>query len=253
MQNPLIRQVLLLQSASRERKKQELFIIDGWKETQMSMKNGYLIQTLLIKKGADIKLSREYNSAEKIEVSEAVFDKIAYRGNTSKVVAVARPKNHEPTRLVLSNNPLLLVLDAIEKPGNLGAMLRTADATGIDAVIVCDTATDIYNPNVIRSSVGCVFSVPLAVASREDCLHYLKKHRIKIYTASLKASENYLKQDYKQASAFILGTEASGVNILWEKESDKNIIIPMHGQNDSLNVSNTAAILLFEALRQRTI
>jgi TrmH family RNA methyltransferase len=153
--------------------------------------------------------------------------------------------------LHLSKTPLVLVLDAVEKPGNLGAILRTADAAGIAAVIVCDTATDIYNPNVIRSSVGCVFSVPVAVATREQCLQFLKDKKIKIYTASLRASQNYLKQEYISPTAFVLGTEATGVDELWEKRSDKNIIIPMRGQNDSLNVSNTAAILLFEALRQR--
>ncbi len=248
-QNPLIKQVLDLQSGSKERRKQGLFVIDGWKETHMAIENGYDIHTILYRKGLDERLIK--SKAEKIEVSESVFDKIAYRGSTSKVVSLAVPKKHELDMLKLSSDPLVLVLDAVEKPGNLGAMLRTADAAGIDAVIVCDTATDIYNPNVIRSSVGCVFSVPVAASSRATCLEFLTKKKIRIFTASLKASEKYLKQDYKKATAFILGTEATGVDAIWEEASDKNIIIPMRGQNDSLNVSNTAAILLFEALRQR--
>jgi TrmH family RNA methyltransferase len=249
-QNPLIKQLISLQSGSRERRKENLFVIDGWKETQMAMENGYSIRTIFYRKGFD-EWTKKTDKIEKTEVAEALFDKIAYRGNTSKVVAIAIPEKHELNNLKLSAQPLLLVLDAVEKPGNLGAMLRTADAAGIDGVIVCDTATDIYNPNVIRSSVGCVFTVAVAVSSKEDCLQFLKDQKIKIYTASLKASENYLKQDYKKATAFVLGTEATGVDPLWEKESDRNIIIPMRGQNDSLNVSNTSAVLLFEALRQR--
>jgi TrmH family RNA methyltransferase len=252
IQNPLIRQVLDLQSTSRERNKLGLFVIDGWKETQMALDNGYEINTIFFKEGFDDHLAvKNMEQAERIEVSEKVFEKIAYRGNTSKVVAIAQAKNHPLEALKISGQPLLLVLDAVEKPGNLGAMLRTADAAGIDGVIVCDPATDIYNPNVIRSSVGCVFSVPVAVASRETCLKFLKEQQISTFTTSLKAAENYLKPDYRKATAFVLGTEATGVDPVWEKESDQNIIIPMRGQNDSLNVSNAAAILLFEALRQR--
>lgn len=250
--NPLIKQVLDLQSASRERRKHSLFVIDGWKETRMAAGNGYVIRTLLVQAGfAGYERLPEFRQSEIIEVSEPVFEKIAYRGNTSKVVAIAEPKAHGLDGLTWSKDPLLLVLDAVEKPGNLGAMLRTADAAGIDGVIVCDAASDIYNPNVIRSSVGCVFTMPVAVCSRQDGLEFLRKKHIGIYTATLKAASSYLDQDYRGATAFVLGTEASGVDPLWEEHSDHNIIIPMRGQNDSLNVSNTAAILLFEALRQR--
>lgn len=252
LQNPLIRQVLDLQSASRERRRQGLFLIDGWKETQLAIENGYTIDYLFVQGG-----SRNYRivpglaNCEIVEVSDPVFEKIAYRGNTSKVVAMARPAAHGLDTLHLSNDPLLLVLDAVEKPGNLGAMLRTADAAGIDGVIVCDTGTDIYNPNVIRSSVGCVFTMPVAVSDRHECLDFLRDKNIGIFTATLKAAASYLDQDYRKATAFVLGTEASGVDPLWEANSAQNIIIPMRGQNDSLNVSNTAAILLFESLRQR--
>lgn len=143
------------------------------------------------------------------------------------------------------------MLDAVEKPGNLGAMIRTADATAIDAVICCDTATDVYNPNVIRSSVGCVFVVPVAVASRGETAQWLKNNNIQILTTSLKASIPYTQADFSKPTAFVLGTEATGVDPLWEEVSDQNIILPMLGKNDSLNVSNTAAVLLYETLRQR--
>ena len=248
--NPLIKKILLLQEKSKLRKEENIFIIDGWKETQMAIANGFRIETILFKKGF-IADHNEFKTKDVIEVSEDVFDKISYRGNTSKVVAIAKQKQHILKDLSLSKTPLILVLDAIEKPGNLGAILRTADAAGVDAVICCDTQTDVYNPNVIRSSVGCIFTQQIAVCNKDECLKFLQEKNISIYTTSLKAAKNYLDGDYKNPTAFVFGTEASGVDIFWEDNSTQKIIIPMRGQNDSLNVSNTAAIVLFEALRQR--
>ncbi len=241
---------MLLQEKSRERKDANLFVIDGWKETLLAIANGFEIDTIFFRKGFGLNFD-ELSLENIIEISEAVFDRISYRGNTSKVVAIAKTKQTSLSDLKISNNPMILVLDGIEKPGNVGAILRTADATGIDAVICCDPQTDIYNPNVIRSSVGCVFTKQIIVCSKEDCLLFLKKNTISIYTTSLKAAKNYLELDYKNPSAFIFGTEAEGVNDFWEKNSIANIIIPMHGQNDSLNVSNAVAVVLFEVLRQR--
>lgn len=251
LQNPLIKKVLLLQEKSRERKDANLFVIDGWKETQLAMVNGFEIETLLFRKGFGLNVD-ELAVGNILEISEEVFDRISYRGNTSKVVALAKPKSNALSDLKLSKNPLVIVLDGIEKPGNVGAILRTADATGVDAVICCDTHSDIYNPNTIRSSVGCVFTKQIAVSSKEECLAFLKENNIAVYTTSLKAAKNYLEEDYQQPSAFVFGTEAEGVNAFWEEHSTANIIIPMRGQNDSLNVSNAVAIILFEALRQRS-
>ena len=251
LQNPLIKKVLLLQEKSRERKDANLFVIDGWKETQLAMVNGFEIETLLFRKGFGLNVD-ELAVGNILEISEEVFDRISYRGNTSKVVALAKPKSNTLSDLKLSKNPLVIVLDGVEKPGNVGAILRTADATGVDAVICCDTHSDIYNPNTIRSSVGCVFTKQIAVSSKEECLAFLKENNIAVYTTSLKAAKNYLEEDYQQPSAFVFGTEAEGVNAFWEEHSSANIIIPMRGQNDSLNVSNAVAIILFEALRQRS-
>lgn len=251
LQNPLIKKVLLLQEKSRERKDANLFVIDGWKETQLAMVNGFEIETLLFRKGFGLNVD-ELAVGNILEISEEVFDRISYRGNTSKVVALAKPKSNTLSDLKLSKNPLVIVLDGVEKPGNVGAILRTADATGVDAVICCDTHSDIYNPNTIRSSVGCVFTKQIAVSSKEECLAFLKENNIAVYTTSLKAAKNYLEEDYQQPSAFVFGTEAEGVNAFWEEHSTANIIIPMRGQNDSLNVSNAVAIILFEALRQRS-
>lgn len=260
LQNPLIKKILLLQEKSRLRREENLFVIDGWKETQLAIENGFEVDTVLCQHSiahslqfSDIKdtIDHQPSTINYIEVTDEVFDKISYRGNTSKVVALAKPKSNTLSDLKLSENPLVVVLDGIEKPGNVGAILRTADATGVDAVICCDTHSDIYNPNTIRSSVGCVFTKQIAISSKEECMAFLKENKIAVYTTSLKAAKNYLEGDYKKPSAFVFGTEADGVNAFWEEHSAANIIIPMRGQNDSLNVSNAAAIILFEALRQR--
>lgn len=258
--NPLIKRILLLQEKSRLRKEENVFVIDGWKETKMALENGFEMETVLCMESIvrstqfpEIQsiIDRQSSIVNVVSVSDEVFDKIAVRGNTSKVVAIAKQKDHSLHNIRLSENPIILILDAVEKPGNLGAVLRIADAANIDAVICCDMATDIYNPNAIRSSVGCIFGRQVAVAAKEDCLKFLQKNSISVFTTSLKAAKNYLDADYKKPAALVFGTEASGVDAFWENNSTQNIIIPMRGQNDSLNVSNTAAIVLFEALRQR--
>jgi TrmH family RNA methyltransferase len=166
-------------------------------------------------------------------------------------LAVAEQKVHEITNIKLSASPLVLILESVEKPGNLGAILRTADAAGIDAVIICDPLTDFYNPNVIRSSIGCVFTTQIASATSEDTIQWLKKNGISIYCTYLKASKQYHLVDYKIPSAIVMGTESTGLSDLWVERSDANIIIPMHGKIDSMNVSTAAAVVVFEAKRQR--
>jgi TrmH family RNA methyltransferase len=257
LQNPKLKELRVLMEKSKERRSTGLFVIDGWKEILMAVESGYVIRQIFIREGAISKYEVDkiwtQNRPESVEVAQDAFDKISYRGATSGAIAIAESKEHSLSSINIIANPTILILDAVEKPGNLGAMIRTADATAIDAVICCDTATDIYNPNVIRSSVGCVFGVPIAVASREETISWLNTNKINIYTASLKASVIYTAIDYKDSTAFVLGTEASGVDPVWENISQKNIILPMLGKNDSLNVSNTAAVLLYESLRQRSL
>lgn len=250
-QNPLIKKILLLQEKSKYRKEENLFMIDGWKETQMAIANGFEIDAILFRKGFGLNFD-ELDNEKVIEISEDVFDRISYRGNTSKVVSVVKQKSHSLSDLTTPANALILILDGIEKPGNLGAILRTADAAGVTAVICCDTQTDIYNPNVVRSSVGCLFTQQIAITSKEECLAFLQNNKIDVYTTSLKAAKNYLECNYTKPAAFVFGTEATGVDTFWETHAAQNIIIPMRGQNDSLNVSNAVAIVLFEALRQRS-
>ena len=151
----------------------------------------------------------------------------------------------------MKENPLVIVLEAVEKPGNLGAVLRSADASGADAVIVCDPLTDLYNPNLIRSSIGGIFTVPVAAASSEETIEWLKSRNIRIYTAQLQDSKWYYDTDMRGGTALVMGTEATGLTDIWRKAADAHIKIPMLGKLDSLNVSVSAAILLFEAVRQR--
>ena len=141
----------------------------------------------------------------------------------------------------------------MEKPGNLGAILRTAEAAGVDAVIVCDPLTDLYNPNLIRASIGGVFNVPTAVCTSEECIAFLKANRIKILTAQLQDSNEYYDYDMTQATAIVMGTESTGLTQQWREAADAHIRIPMLGRLDSLNVSVSAAILMYEAVRQRKV
>lgn len=155
------------------------------------------------------------------------------------------------TDLVLSEHPLIVVLERVEKPGNLGAVLRSADAAGADAVVICDPLTDLFNPNLIRSSIGAIFSVPCVACSSEECITFLKEKGICILTAQLQDSHLYYDTDMRQGTAIVMGTESTGLTDIWRRAADAHIRIPMLGQLDSLNVSVSAAILLFEAVRQR--
>ena len=187
------------------------------------------------------------------EVTKEVYEKMAYRGSTEGVMAVVKSKERRLEDLQLSENPLIVVVERVEKPGNLGAILRSADAAGADAVVVCDALTDLWNPNLIRSSIGAVFTVPCVVCSSEECIAYLKGHGIQILTAQLQDSRLYYDTDMRCGTAIVMGTEATGLTEVWRQAADAHIRIPMLGQLDSLNVSVSAAILLFEAVRQREV
>ena len=153
--------------------------------------------------------------------------------------------------LKTKENPLIIVLESVEKPGNLGAVLRSADSAGADAVIVCDPLTDLYNPNLIRASIGAIFSIPTVAVSSAMAIDWLKTNRIQILTAQLQDSELYYDTDMTGGTAIVMGTESTGLTDIWRQNADRHIRIPMLGQLDSLNVSVSAAILLYEAVRQR--
>ena len=186
-----------------------------------------------------------------VNVTPQVYEKMAYRGSTEGHIAVVRCQEHTLAKLQLKENPLIVVLESVEKPGNLGAILRSAEAAGIDALIVCDPLTDMYNPNVIRASIGGVFCVPTAVCTSQECIVFLKQHGIKILTSQLQDSYEYYDYDMTQGTAIVMGTESTGLTNQWREAADAHIRIPMLGRLDSLNVSVSAAILMYEAVRQR--
>ena len=251
--NPKVKSLLALEKP-RERRKQQLFIIEGKKEIGLALKAGYQIGNLFYcvdifpeKDLASLGLHDKFL----VPVTQEVFDKIAVREDSGGVIAIAQMKVNRLDDIKLGKNPLILILESVEKPGNLGAILRTADAAGIDAVVVCDPQTDFYNPNVVRSSLGCVFTQPIASATSEETIAWLKKNKISIFCTYLKASKPYHEIDYRKPSAIVMGTEATGLSDAWVKQSDANIIIPMQGKIDSMNVSTAAAVVVFEACRQR--
>lgn len=255
IQNPFIKQLIQLQEKAKTRKKTGTFLIEGLREMEIAIKGGYELVTILFLPELinleTLQKTIDNRAIECIEISKEVYQKLAYRDTTEGILAVAKIKTHQLSDLQLSQNPLILVAEGIEKPGNLGAILRTADAANIDAVIIANPKSDLYNPNIVRSSVGCVFTRQIAVASSEEAIAFLQKRNIAIYCATLQDSTAYHTQDYQQPTALVVGTEATGITEIWRKNSKQNIIIPMKGVIDSMNVSVAAAILLFEAKRQR--
>ncbi len=248
---------MLLKEKSRERKKTNTFLIEGKRELSLAIKGGYTIETLLFY--PNLFSESEANAMSRygidiIEISKDVFQKLAHRDTTEGVIAVVKSKSHELESLNFkSKNPLILVAEAPEKPGNVGALLRTADAANIDAVIIANPKSDLYNPNIIRSSVGSVFTTEIAVASSEEAIAFLQKYNFNIFSAILQESEPYHTQDYTLPTAIVVGTEATGLTEIWRDAATKNISIPMQGVIDSMNVSVAAGILIFEAIRQRRI
>ena len=257
-QNTYIKELVLLKEKSRNRKKTGQFLIEGFREISLAIKGGYTIETLIIDTSIvdnqfiELIISEIKSAVEIIEVSKEVYKKIALRETTEGIIAISKTKelSIENFRLT-SKNPLILVAEAPEKPGNIGALLRTADAAGIDAVFIANPKTDMFNPNIIRTSVGCVFTTPIATGSTEEIITFLKAHKIQMYGAALTASVGYQTIDFKHPSAIIVGTEATGLSDEWLENTTQNIIIPMRGAIDSMNVSVSAAVILFEAVRQR--
>jgi TrmH family RNA methyltransferase len=254
VQNPFIKSLVLLQEKAKARKQSGTFLIEGQREIALAIKGGYEIETILflpelISETQIAKLTRK--QIETIEISKDVYQKLAYRDTTEGILAIAKTKSLQLSDLKLPENPLILVMEAIEKPGNIGAVLRTCDAAKIDAVIIANPKTDLYNPNIVRSSVGCLFTNQIATGTTQEVIDFLIKNNINFYSATLQNSTSYHTQDYTTPTALVVGTEATGLSELWREKATQNIIIPMQGEIDSMNVSVAAAILIFEAKRQR--
>lgn len=251
--NQTIKDVAALKK-SGERKKRGLIIIDGLREIKMALRAKMEIETLfycLELKTEETEIFNLIASEKRIEVSEAVFKKICYKESPDGFLAIAKPKEKTLVDLKLSVVPLVVVLENVEKPGNLGGIIRTAYAAGGEAIIVNNNQTDIYNPNVIRASEGFVFIENIISASVDETIAYLKENKIKSFGAATTGAKNYAAVDMKAGTAIVLGSEADGLSKEWLEKADQLIKIPMQAGIDSLNVSVSAAIIIYEAVRQR--
>ena len=252
VQNARVKHVVALQQKSSLRREEGLFVVEGQREIEHCVACGY--ELVEVFRGEWIEVRGERLDLPISTVSHQVYEKMAYRGSTEGIIAIAKCKDHSLSNLsplTSHPSPLIVVLESVEKPVNLGAVLRTAEAAHVDAVIVCDPLTDFYNPNVIRASIGGVFSVPVAACSSKECIDFLKKNKIRILTAQLQDSYDYYDYDMAHATAIVMGTESTGLTQQWREAADAHIRIPMLGRLDSLNVSVSAAILMYEAVRQR--
>ena len=268
VQNARIKHVVALQQKSSLRREEGLFVVEGQREIEHCLEGGYEVVEVFSRKEEGVRRqesgdrSQESGVRREVEyiVTPQVYEKMAYRGSTEGIIGVVKSKGHSlssllipPSSFLEKDNPLVVVLESVEKPGNLGAILRSADAANVDAVIVCDPLTDLYNPNLIRASIGAIFTVPTAVCTSQECIAFLKERHIKILTAQLQDSYEYYNYDMRQATAIVMGTESTGLTQQWREAADAHIRIPMLGRLDSLNVSVSAAILMFEAVRQRKV
>ena len=256
LQNTAIKNIVKLYKSSKERRDQQLFVIEGARELSLALQSNYIISSVYVcrdmfskSKYLDVLNSLSENII--FDISPSVFEKIAYRENSDGIVALAVPKQHGLSDIKISANPFIIILESVEKPGNLGAVLRTADAAAVDAVIICDNQTDLYNPNVIRSGVGGLFTVQTAICSSEEALKWLNANKINVYAAELNGAKQYQTIDYTLPSAIVMGTEAEGLTDFWINKAKERIKIPMRGMIDSLNVSVSTAVITFEAMRQR--
>ena len=279
-QNRKVKELLTLVEKSKARSAAGLFVVEGQRELGHCLDAGFIPETLFIcgevmavqnnavnvaktghlteniegKDGLDALVAKAEALNPRlgvVQIPAFLYEKVAYRGSTEGIIAEVHSVPRSLEDLRLGESPLVMVLESVEKPGNLGAVLRSADAAGADAVIICDPLTDIWNPNLIRSSVGAVFSVPVAVCTSADAIAFLKKRGIRILTAQLQDSEWYYDTDMTGATALVMGTESTGLTQAWRDSADAHIKIPMLGRLDSLNVSVSAAVLLYEAVRQR--
>ncbi len=249
--NPKIKRLLALRQKASERRGSALFTVEGRRELEHCLEAGYEPDTIFICPEMTVGICLPHG-CRICRVSRELYAKIACREGTEGIIAEVKAREHRLEGLRLGENPLIAVLESVEKPGNIGAVLRTCDAAGVDALIICDPRADIYNPNLIRASIGAVFTVQTAVCSSPEAISYLKGHGIRILTAQLQDSSPYYACDMKKATAIVMGTEATGLTGIWREAADAHIMIPMRGRLDSLNVSVSAAILLYESIRQRS-
>lgn len=247
--NPKFKRLIALLQKSSERRESALFTVEGVREISHCIEAGYKPDCIFF--CPDIVSEETLPQCRHFALSAGLYAKAAYREGTEGAIGVFQAIEHPLSSLHLKDNPLIAVLESVEKPGNLGAVLRTCDAAGADALIICDPRTDLYNPNLIRASIGAVFTVPTAVCTTAQAITFLKSKGIRILTAQLQDSSLYYDCPMTKGTAIVMGTEATGLSDEWRQAADAHIRIPMLGKLDSLNVSVSAAILLYEAVRQR--
>lgn len=247
--NPKFKRLIALLQKSSERRESTLFTVEGVREISHCIEAGYKPDYIFF--CPDIVSEETLPQCRHFALSAGLYAKAAYREGTEGAIGVFQAIEHPLSSLHLKDNPLIAVLESVEKPGNLGAVLRTCDAAGADALIICDPRTDLYNPNLIRASIGAVFTVPTAVCTTAQAITFLKSKGIRILTAQLQDSSLYYDCPMTKGTAIVMGTEATGLSDEWRQAADAHIRIPMLGKLDSLNVSVSAAILLYEAVRQR--
>ena len=252
LQNPRIKQIVKLRDDKKTRRQDGLMLVEGHDEIQLALAAGHKPQTLL---SAPELVSRQISGdfPETVTVSGAVFDKISYRENPDGWMGIFPITRTSLNDLKLSTNQLVIIAESIEKPGNLGAILRTADAAGVDALLLCDPRTDLWNPNVVRASRGTVFSVPVVECDSPSALEWLKARRMRLLAAAPSAEVIYTNVDMRGPAAIAVGTEDKGLTGFWMSNADLKVKIPMAGRVNSLNVSVSMALVVYEAVRQRAM
>jgi RNA methyltransferase, TrmH family len=251
LQNPRVKQIVRLRDDKRQRQHDGLMLVEGFDEISLALAAGHHPRTLLI---APELVQREIRNVttEILTVSPAVFEKISYRENPDGWLAVFPIPRLSLDDLKLRASPLIVVAESVEKPGNLGAILRTADAARVDAVLVCDPRVDAYSPNVVRASRGAIFTVPVVETNNAQALVYLQQRDIRVLAANPSAETEYTSQDLRRPLAVAVGTEDEGLSEFWMSQADLKVRIPMMGKVNSLNVSIATALILYEVVRQRT-
>jgi rRNA methylases len=251
LQNPRVKHIVKLRDDKRQRKQDGLMLVEGVDEIQLARSAGYQPQTLI---SAPELTSRNIEgiSTENITVNRLVFEKISYRENPDGWLAVFPIPSASLEDLKLNDVPLVIIAESIEKPGNLGAMLRTADAAHVNAVLVCDPRVDVWNPNVVRASRGAVFSVPTIECDNASALEWLRSRKIQVLAATPSAETVYSDINLRESVAIAVGTEDKGLTDFWMSNADVKVRIPMVGRVNSLNVSVSTALIVYEAIRQRS-
>ena len=252
LQNPRIKHIVKLRDDKKQRRKDGLMLVEGYDEIRLALTAGHIPQTLL---SAPELATRSISGlfSETLTVSRPVFEKMSYRDNPDGWLAIFPIPQPALDDLILPNAPLVIVAESIEKPGNLGAILRTADAAHVDALLLCDPRVDLWNPNVVRASRGAVFSVPVVECENTSALKWLKSQKLHIFAAMPAAEAIYSDVDLRVPAAIAVGTEDEGLTDFWLDNADVRIKIPMLGKVNSLNVSVSTALILYEAVRQRNL